>query len=181
MPKTLRRTIVKDGKKVEVIEPEDLELECAGPPPDPSWKKLKQGLILGDLVEATKSVKEKLNRIRCEITPEIKNIIREYLFNVDHILIMYGNYDSIDMPGGRPTNQVERDFARQIVFDYQALNKDPTKFPTGQYLFDRLEEINKTLSSESRKALKISPRTCDSWIAAMKEGKFDPPKSEDFF
>ena len=181
MPQTPRRIIVKDGKKVEVIEPEEIEPEWDGPQPSPSWKHLKNRLILGDLNDATKSVKEQLNRIRQDLPPEVKHIMRGYLAGVDHILVMYEHYDSVGGSGGPPTKHVQRGYAKNIVLEYQKAKKDSTKYPTGSYLFERLEEIKKTLPAESHKSFTFSLRSCDGWIAAMKDGTFDPPPLEDFF
>ena len=181
MPKTLRRTIVKDGKKVEVIEPEDLELEWDGPPPDPSWKHLKTDLILRDLKELTQSVKEQLNSIRSEMNPTSRSIIRWYLGCVDEILMQYEFYYSCDVSPGRPRRQAERAIAKEVVQDFQKLQHDATRFPTGQYLHDQMTLINEDRLSTGREALNFSLRGCDKWISEMREGTFDPPPVEDFF
>ncbi len=181
MPKTLRRTIVKDGKKVEVIEPEDIELEWDGPPPDPSWKKLKQELILRDLKEVTQSVKEQLNSIRSDINPTARSIIRWYLGCVDEMLMFYDIYDSFDTTPGRPRRQAERAIAKAVVGDFQKLQHNATIFPTGQYLHDQMALINEDRLSTDREALNFSLRGCDKWISEMREGTFDPPPVDDFF
>lgn len=181
MPKTPRRIIVKDGKKVEVIEPEEIEPEWGGPPPDPSWKHLKNGLILRELEAVTLSVKEQLNPIRSDINPTARRIIRWYLGCVDEILMRYETYDSFDTSPGRPRKQAERAIAKEVVRDFQKLQDDATRFPTGQYLHDQMELINKDRLSTGKEELQFSLRGCDQWISEMRQGTFDPPPEEDFF
>ena len=181
MPKTPRRTIFRDGKMVEVIEPEDIEAELVGPPPNPSWKNLKTGLILRDLKDVTQSFREQLNPIRSDINPEARSIIRWYLECVDEMFMHYEFYDSVDTTPGRPRRQAERAIAKEIVRDFQKLQHDATRFPAGQYLYDQMVLINEDRISTGSEKLIFSLRGCDKWISEMREGTFDPPPVEDFF
>jgi hypothetical protein len=180
MPKTPRRTIVRDGKKVEVIEPEDVESELVGPPPNPSWKKLKADLILEDLKVVTQLFKDELNLVRNDIPPAARSTIRWYLQCVDEILTSYENYHSVDVPPGRPRKQAERLIAKEVVIEFQELNNDAKQFPTGNYLYDRMTIINEERLASGRTKLLFSNKGCDNWISEMKKGKFDPA-SNDFF
>lgn len=169
MPQTPRRIIVIDGKKVEVVEPEDIEPECNGSPPNQSWKKFKADLILEDLKVVTQSFKDELNLIRNDIPSGARSTIRWYLQCVDEILTSYENYHSVDIPPGRPRKQAERLIAKEVVKGYQELNNDAAKFPTGKYLFDRMMKINEERLSSGRTELIFSERVCDQWISDMKK------------
>ena len=181
MPQTPRRTIVIDGKKVEVIEPEDIEPEWNGPPPNPSWKNLKTALILRDLPEVTQSFRDNLNLIRSEISPKAATTIRWYLKCIDEILRDYDFYHGEDSPPGRPPKQLERLIAKRVVLEFQKVQGDATKFPTGNYLYEKMTLINEERISKGEKEFSVSEKSCDNWISEMRKGTFDPPRVDYFF
>lgn len=180
MPKKFRRTIVVDGIKTEVIEPEESLSDFDEPPPNPSWKHLKTGLILKDLKDVTQMFRDQLNPMRRDIQPEVRSTIRWYLECVDQILSMYENYNHFDRPFGRPRKEDERSIAKEVVLEYQQLNGDATKFPTGNYLYERLLSINENRIAKGTKKLNISEKSCDNWISEMRNGKFDLLDQNDF-
>jgi hypothetical protein len=122
-----------------------------------------------------------LNLIRSEISPKAVSTIRWYLICVDEILTRYDLYHDEDSPPGRPPKQLERSIAKRVVLEFQKVQGDAAKFPTGNYLYEKMTLINEERISTGEKQLYFSEKGCSNWISEMRKGTCDPPPVDDFF
>jgi hypothetical protein len=107
----------------------------------------------------------------------LRNEVRDFLDRFE----IAENYTLPGKKMGRNKNNDAREIAAKVLADYRIAKNNPGATPTGQYLYEKINEIIniKALAGEPC-PMDVKLRTCQLWAKEIREGSFFPQKKDDF-
>jgi hypothetical protein len=146
--------------------------------PLPQTKKEFTHNLLWSL-EAAKNHYEKefLNFDKSLIPRDFLHIFWGFRNEVRDFLDRYPFAEGYTLPGkkmGRNKNDDAREIAKKVLMEYRVIKDDSSAIPTGQYLFEKINEIIniKALAGEPC-PMDVKLRTCQLWVKEIRDGNFD--------
>lgn len=155
--------VVKDGKKMPVVEPtENLGEEV---------RQLQKEI----LSELTKSKKQLLKLTKTVKVPEpLYSAIADFV-ELSEIYIKNVNLmNNARKKGGRKKSDVRYGFATEVMLEYLSVHckgalPKSKKYPSGAYIYAATnEKINAFNTANKTNFPLISPRTADNWLQEFK-------------
>jgi hypothetical protein len=127
---------------------------------------------------------EFLNLDKTSIPRDFLHIFWGLKNEVQDFLDRYPYAEGYTLPGkklGRNKNDAAREIASKVLIDYRVSKGDASAIPTGQYLFEKINEIIniKALAGELC-PMDVKLRTCQLWAKEIRDGCFDLQDTDDF-
>ena len=160
---TKKNIVVKDGKKVPVVESiENLGKEAGALQKD----------ILSELIKSKKKLLKLTKKF--EVPAPLDTAVTEFVELSEIYTKSVSLVNNARKKGGRKKSDFRYSLAIEAMLEYLsehhkgALPK-PIKYPSGGYIFDATnEKINAFNSKNNTKHPPISPRTADYWLEEFK-------------
>jgi hypothetical protein len=164
-----KKSLVHKNNELKIIDSE-------GPNP-PNRKDLLNNL-LSSLGDAKSHYENKyLSYDKSNIPKEFLDIFLGLKNEVEDFLDRYEMIESYTLPGktqGRNINTAAREIALKVTKDYQSMVDDPDAIPTGEYLFEKVNETINALALKGEPCpMDVKLRTCQSWTKEMRDGVFE--------
>jgi len=154
--------------------------------PTPPTKKQFTHFLLASLEDAKNHYEnEFLNFDKSSIPRDFLYIFWGLRNEVRDFLDRYPLAEGYTLPGkkmGRNKNDDAREIANKVLIEYRVTKGDSSATPTGQYLFEKINEIIniKALAGEPC-PMDVKLRTCQLWVKEIRDGSFDTQDTDDFF
>jgi hypothetical protein len=180
--KQAKKSLIHKSNKIIIEDQSPSEYVELTPP----TKKQFTHHLLGSLENAKNHYeKEFLNYDKSSIPRDFLYIFWGLRNEVKDFLDRYPLAEDYTLPGkklGRNKNEGAREIAGKVLMDYRVQEGDLSAIPTGQYLFEKINEIinAKALAGEPC-PMDVKLRTCQLWAKEIREGSFIPKEIDDFF
>ena len=154
--------------------------------PTPPTKKQFTHSLLASLENAKNHYEnEFLNFDKSTIPRDFLHIFWGFRNEVRDFLDRYPFAEGYTLPGkkmGRNKNDAAREIANKVLMEYRVTKSDSSAIPTGQYLFEKINEIIniKALAGEPC-PMDVKLRTCQLWAKEIRDGNFDFQDADDFY
>lgn len=160
---TKNKTVVKDGKKVTVVQPiENLSKEAG----------ILQKDILSELIKSKKRLLKLAKKF--EVPVHLDAAVTEFVELSEIYIKSVSFINNARKKGGRKKSDFRYSLAIEVMLEYLsehykgALPK-PMRYPSGSYIFDATnEKINAFNTKNKTNHPPISSRTADYWLEEFK-------------